>query len=80
MIDTINETFKFFHFSPKRQRFFESILDKESESHAVKKLKGLCKTRCLNLLGNLLFALPQCFSLFRRNATSLTKECSLELE
>lgn len=45
MIDTINETFKFFHFSPKRQRFFESILDKESESHAVKKLKGLCKTR-----------------------------------
>ena len=35
----------FFHFSPKRQRFFESILDKESESHAVKKLKGLCKTR-----------------------------------
>ena len=48
MIDTINETFKFFHFSPKRQRFFESILDKESESHAVKKLKGLCKTRCLN--------------------------------
>ena len=45
MIDTINETFKFFHFSPKRQRFFESILDKESESHAVKKLKGMCKTR-----------------------------------
>ena len=30
----------FFHFSPKRQRFFESILDKESESYAVKKLKG----------------------------------------
>ena len=27
MIDTINETFKFVHFSPKRQRFFESILD-----------------------------------------------------
>ena len=45
MIDTINETFKFFHFSPKRQRFFESILDKEIESHAVKKLKGLCKTQ-----------------------------------
>ena len=45
MIDTINETFKFFHFSSKRQRFFESILDKESESHAVKKLKGLCKMR-----------------------------------
>ena len=45
MIDTINETFTFFHFSPKRQRFFESILDKEIESHAVKKLKGLCKTQ-----------------------------------
>ena len=45
MIDTTNETFKLFHFSPKRQRFFESILDKESESHAVKKIKGLCKTR-----------------------------------
>ena len=45
MIDTINDTFKFYHFSPKRQRLFESILDKESESHAVKKLKGLCKTQ-----------------------------------
>ena len=37
MIDTINETFKFFHFSPKRRRFFESTLDKESESHTVEK-------------------------------------------
>jgi len=45
MIDSINETFKFFDFSPKRQRFFESILDQDNaESHPVKKLKGLCKT------------------------------------
>ena len=38
MIDIINEIFKFFHFSLKRQRYFESILDKDSESHAVKQL------------------------------------------
>ena len=79
MIDIINEILKFFHFSLKRQRYFESILDKDSESHAVKQLKEdrgksggwnerhtYCET---------FYSLHRpILSLFRRNAPSLTRE------
>lgn len=36
------KSLSFFHFSLKRQRYSESILDKDSESHAVKQLKEDC--------------------------------------
>jgi hypothetical protein len=45
MVDSLNETFKFFNYSPKRQRFFEIILTETQETSKVRKLKGLCKTR-----------------------------------
>ena len=38
-------TLSFFTLLQNVNVFFESILDKESESHAAKKLKELCKTR-----------------------------------
>ena len=44
-IGTLNETFLFFHFSPKRQRFLEQVLEKCGSSSRKEKLKGLCKTR-----------------------------------
>lgn len=46
MMDTISETFLFFDNSPKRQRYFELILDSSDHSDSRKKrLKGFCKTR-----------------------------------
>ena len=45
MIGTLNETFLFFHFSPKRQRFLEQVLEKCGSTSRKEKLKGLCKTR-----------------------------------
>lgn len=45
MIDSINEVYLFFHNSPKRQAFFELVIEKQEISSKVKKLKGLCKTR-----------------------------------
>jgi len=40
----ISEIAKFFNYSPKRQHFFEHIIDTESPNE-TKKLKDLCKTR-----------------------------------
>ena len=45
MIEVINEVFLFFHLSPKRQRFFEFVLDRFAPDSRISKLKGLCKTR-----------------------------------
>ena len=45
MIGALNETFLFFHFSLKRQRFEEQILEKCGSTSRKEKLKGLCKTR-----------------------------------
>lgn len=44
MIGTINETYLFYHYSPKRQRFLEQVLGKCSCTSRKAKLKGLCKT------------------------------------
>ena len=41
----ISEIAKFFNYSPKRQHFFERIIDAESPNETKKKLKDLCKTR-----------------------------------
>ena len=41
----ISEIAKFFNYSPKRQHFFEHIIDTESPNETKKKLKDLCKTR-----------------------------------
>lgn len=45
MMGTISEVFIFFDSSPKRQRFFETVLNKFGPEIRVKKVKGLCKTR-----------------------------------
>lgn len=45
MIGTVNETYMFFHYSPKRQRFFEQVLAALECESTKKKLLGLCKTR-----------------------------------
>ena len=45
MLDVINETFKLFNNSPKRQRFFEHILDAFESDCTTSKLLGLCRTR-----------------------------------
>lgn len=45
MIDNINESYLFFHNSPKRQRYFENVIANYSETAKVIKLQGLCKTR-----------------------------------
>ena len=42
MVDVINETFKFFNNSPKRQRFCEHIFESDCTK---RKLLGLCRTR-----------------------------------
>ena len=44
-IGTLNETFLFFHFLPKRQRFLGEVLKKCGTTSRKEKLKGLCKTR-----------------------------------
>ena len=44
MVDVINETFKFFNNPPKRQRFFEHILDAFESDCTKSKLLGLCRT------------------------------------
>ena len=41
----ISEIAKFFNYSPKRQHFFEHIIESVSPSEKRKKLKDLCKTR-----------------------------------
>ena len=45
MIGTLNDTFLFFHFSPKRQRFVEQVLEMCGSTFRKEKLKGLSKTR-----------------------------------
>ena len=45
VIDMINEWFLFFHNSPKRQAFFETVLEKCFPDATQVKLKGLCRTR-----------------------------------
>ena len=45
MIGALKETFLFFHFSPKRQRFVKQVLEKCGSNSRKEKLKGLCKTR-----------------------------------
>ena len=74
------KSLSFCRFSLKRQRYFESILDKDSESDAVKQLKEDCvksggwneRHTCHETF---YFPLPgQCLSLFRRNAPSVTRE------
>ncbi|XP_060074027.1 52 kDa repressor of the inhibitor of the protein kinase-like [Ylistrum balloti] len=45
MIDGVNATFVFFDVSPKRQRFFEHVLQHHGPKSKRKKLLGLCKTR-----------------------------------
>ena len=45
LIEIINETYLFFHLSPKRQRFLELVLDVCVPESQVTRLKGLCKTR-----------------------------------
>ena len=47
IIGTLNETILFFYFSPKRQRFVEQVLKKCGSTSRQEKLKGLCKTRCV---------------------------------
>ncbi len=42
---TISEIAKFFNYSPKRQHFFEKIIDSSADSSNITKLKDLCKTR-----------------------------------
>ena len=41
----ISEIAKFFNYSPKRQHFFEHVIDAESPKETKSKLKDLCKTR-----------------------------------
>ncbi|KAK3101680.1 hypothetical protein FSP39_005407 [Pinctada imbricata] len=45
MMDVLNSVFIFFDTSPKRQTFFESVLESECSESSRKKLVGLCKTR-----------------------------------
>ena len=45
MIDAINQTFYFFHNSPKRQCFFQKLLAAEFPLQKNQKVKGLSKTR-----------------------------------
>ena len=45
LIGLINDVYLFFSNSPKRQRFFENILNIISADTKRTKLKGLCKTR-----------------------------------
>ena len=45
MIDVINEVFLFYNSSPKRQRFFEHILEALGSESSKRKLRGLCQTR-----------------------------------
>ena len=45
MIGTLNETFLFFHSSPKRQQFLEQVSEKCGSTSRKEKLKGLYKTR-----------------------------------
>ena len=41
----ISEVAKFFNYSPKRQHFFEHMIDTETPSTHKRKLKDLCRTR-----------------------------------
>ena len=45
MIDSINETFFFFHNSPKRKSFFHRVLAIKYPEHKKQKVRGLSKTR-----------------------------------
>ena len=45
MIDVINEVLLFYNSSPKRQRFFEHILEALGSESSKRKLRGLCQTR-----------------------------------
>ena len=42
VIDTMNEAHLFFHNSPKRQAFFERVLEECCQDVKLEKLKGLC--------------------------------------
>ena len=41
----MNEAHLFFHYSPKRQAFFERVLEECCQDVKLEKLKGLCRTR-----------------------------------
>ena len=45
MIGVINDVYLFFNLSPKRQNYFEHILEAFDSQHTTTKIKGLCKTR-----------------------------------
>ena len=41
----VSEIAKFFNYSPKRQHFFEHVVEAEAPNESKKKLKDLCRTR-----------------------------------
>ena len=41
----VSEIAKFFNYSPKRQHFFEHVIEAEAPNESKKKLKDLCRTR-----------------------------------
>ena len=45
MFDGCQQAFLFFHNSPKRQRFFELVIESFCPTPTKKKIKGLCQTR-----------------------------------
>ena len=45
MIGVINEVYLFFNLFPKRQNYFEHILEAFDSQHSTTKIQGLCKTR-----------------------------------
>ena len=66
MIDGVNATFVFFDVSPKRQRFFEHVLQHHGLESKRKKLLGLCKTRwverhtCYDVFYSMYTAVVEC--------------------
>lgn len=66
MIDGVNATFVFFDVSPKRQRFFEHVLQHHGLESKLKKLLGLCKTRwverhtCYDVFYSMYTAVVEC--------------------
>ncbi len=57
----ISEIAKFFNYSPKRQHFFEHIIDAQSPNETKNKLKDLCKTRWVQRINSYSLVQPVCF-------------------
>lgn len=74
MIDSLNEVYLFFHNSPKRQTYFELVIERLEIPSNVKKIKGLCKTRWIER--------HQCYETFYELYTTIcrTFEGILNLE